>query len=72
LFNKQSFKVVARIYADVQGLASCYQRAGAVPSAEVFRNFVYGFNHFGVHADIIDIGPISRMADERIRSVSEV
>jgi hypothetical protein len=71
LFNKQSLKTVTRIYANVQGLASSYQRAGAVPSAEVFRDFVYGFNHFGVHADMIDIGPVSKMTDDRIRSMSE-
>jgi hypothetical protein len=30
---------------------------------------VYGFNHFGVQCDIIDIGPVHRFTDERIRSM---
>jgi hypothetical protein len=67
----RSVKVVIGIYADVHGLAAAYYKAGAVQDAGVFHDFVYGFNHFGIHSDIIDIGPVHRFADERVRSTSD-
>ncbi|KAK4632234.1 hypothetical protein CLAFUW4_03515 [Fulvia fulva] len=62
------FKVVARIYANVNGLAETCRRAGLVSSPEIITDFVRGFTNSGDLFNFIDVGPSKDRADFKMNA----
>jgi hypothetical protein len=59
-------KIVARMYANVRGLAETCARAGLVPRPEVIEDFVRGFTGGDILFDFVDVGPGKDRADEKV------
>ena len=59
-------KVVARMYANVQGLADVCTRAGLVDSPSQIEDFVRGFTRGQPLFDFVDVGPGKNRADEKV------
>jgi hypothetical protein len=66
LSNVQSPKIVARIYANVKGLADVCQKAGIVDRASVIEDFTRGFNGSRLLFDFVDVGSGKDRADDKI------
>ena len=60
------FKIVARMYADVRGLAEKCFRAGLVAGKEVIEDFVRGFTRGNALFDFVDVGAGKDRADEKV------
>jgi hypothetical protein len=58
--------VIARIYANLQGLANTCHNAGIVPSLEHTFEFARGFTSGQVLFDFIDVGPGKERMDDKI------
>lgn len=61
-----STKVVARFYANVEGLAETCCKAGIVTSPQVKKDFVKGFTQGRTLFDFVDVGSGKDRADEKI------
>lgn len=61
-----STKVVARFYANVEGLSETCCKAGIVTSAQVKKDFVKGFTQGRTLFDFVDVGSGKDRADEKI------
>ena len=59
-------KVVARMYANVKGLADACYRAGLVPGSSAIEDFVRGFTRGNTLFDFVDVGPGKDRADEKV------
>jgi hypothetical protein len=57
---------VARIYANLKGLAEACYRAGAVDSPNLIVEFVRGFTHCKQLFDFVDVGPGKDRADDKL------
>ena len=63
---KGELKVVARMYANVRGLAEACTRAGLVSAKEVMEDFMRGFSKGDPLFDCVDVGPGTDRVDEKI------
>ncbi|KAE9983534.1 hypothetical protein BLS_004116 [Venturia inaequalis] len=61
-----STKIVARFYANVEGLAETCCKAGIVTSPQVKKDFVKGFTQGRTLFDFVDVGSGKDRADEKI------
>ncbi|OCK93109.1 uncharacterized protein K441DRAFT_567191 [Cenococcum geophilum 1.58] len=59
-------KIVARIYANVKGLANICVRAGIVDNITQVEDFVRGFTRGRTLFDFVDVGPGKDRADEKL------
>jgi hypothetical protein len=59
-------KIVARMYANVKGLADACCRAGLVTSPALLEDFVRGFTRGNALFDFVDVGPGKDRADEKV------
>lgn len=57
------FTLVARVYANVRGLADTLFRAGIISSTTIFEGFVRGFTRGDELCDFIDVGAGKDRAD---------
>lgn len=62
----ESTKIVARFYANVNGLAETCFKAGIVPSPQVMKDFVKGFTQGRTLFDFVDVGSGKDRADKKI------
>ncbi|QDS77272.1 hypothetical protein FKW77_003883 [Venturia effusa] len=61
-----STKVVARFYANVEGLAETCCKAGIVTSPQIKKEFVKGFTQGRTLFDFVDVGSGKDRADEKV------
>jgi hypothetical protein len=61
-----SVKIVARLYANVEGLSETCYKAGIVPSPQLMKDFVKGFTQGRTLFDFVDVGSGKDRADEKI------
>ncbi|TID19005.1 hypothetical protein E6O75_ATG06126 [Venturia nashicola] len=61
-----STKIVARFYANVEGLAETCCKAGIVTSPQVKKDFVKGFTQGRTLFDFVDVGSGKDRADDKI------
>lgn len=61
-----STKIVARFYANVEGLSETCCKAGIVTSPQVKKDFVKGFTQGRTLFDFVDVGSGKDRADEKI------
>ena len=59
-------RVVARMYANVRGLADACARAGLVAAPSLIEEFVRGFTRGDTLFDFVDVGPGKDRADEKV------
>ena len=64
--NVQSPKILARIYANVKGLADACYKAGIVERPSVIEDFTRGFNGSRLLFDFVDVGSGKDRADDKI------
>jgi len=60
------FKVIARVYANVKGLADVCHRAGLVSSPSDVEDFCRGFTRGRCLFDLVDVGPGKDGADAKV------
>lgn len=63
-------KIVARMYANVRGLADACARAGHVATPGIMEDFVRGFTRGNPLFDFVDVGPGKDRADEKVSGKS--
>ncbi|KAJ4333352.1 hypothetical protein N0V87_007643 [Didymella glomerata] len=68
-FTAHQVQVVARIFADVQRLATTYGETGLIPHTAAFAEFVRGFNVGDAMCDYLDVGSEKGRSDEKIQVV---
>lgn len=61
-----SIKVVARFYANVEGLSETCFKAGILSSPQLMKDFVRGFTQGRTLFDFVDVGSGKDRADEKI------
>jgi hypothetical protein len=59
-------RIVARMYANVRGLADACARAGLVESPKLIEEFARGFTRGDTLFDFVDVGPGKDRADEKV------
>jgi hypothetical protein len=62
----ETVRIVARLYANVKGLAETCHKAGVVPTPGHIEEFVIGFTQGRTLFDFIDVGPGKDRADDKI------
>jgi hypothetical protein len=71
-FTAHQVQVVARIFADVQRLATTYGETGLIPHTAAFAEFVRGFNVGDAMCDYLDVGSEKRRSDEKIQGAATI
>lgn len=61
-----SIKIVARLYANVEGLSEACYKTGIVSSPQLMKDFVKGFTQGRTLFDFVDVGSGKDRADEKI------
>jgi len=61
-----SVKIVARFYANLDGLAETCFKAGMVSSPQVMKDFAKGLTQGRTSFDFVNVGPGKDRADEKI------
>ncbi|KAF2838041.1 hypothetical protein M501DRAFT_1032020 [Patellaria atrata CBS 101060] len=62
-------KVVARVYANVKGLADVCYKTGVVNKPSLVEEFVRGFTRGNILFDFVDVGPGKGRADEKLAEI---
>ena len=60
------FKIVARIYANLKGLADVCHKAGLVATPTELEDFARGFTRGRILFDFVDVGSGKDRADEKV------
>ena len=60
-------KIIARVYANVQGLANVYRQKGIIPEFTSLDEFIRGFNMGDAMFDFVDAGNGKECADEKVK-----
>ncbi|TQN71845.1 hypothetical protein CSHISOI_03716 [Colletotrichum shisoi] len=63
-------RVVARVFANLEGLAMTYTEMGVIHDPDVFYEFVRGFNMTNAMCDFVDAGNGKECADEKLKGDS--
>lgn len=71
-FTAHQVQVVARIFADVEELATTYSETGLLTHAAMFGEFVRGFNVGDVMCDYLDVGSEMGRSDEKIQGTATI
>ncbi|EEH04293.1 C-x8-C-x5-C-x3-H zinc finger protein [Histoplasma capsulatum G186AR] len=64
--NIQSPKIIARVYANVKGLADACYKAGLIERPGLIEEFARGFNGSRLLFDFVDVGSGKDRADDKI------
>lgn len=64
--NVQSPKIVARVYANVKGLADVCYKTGIVEKSSMVEDFTRGFNGSRLLFDFVDVGSGKDRADDKL------
>lgn len=59
--------MMAKVCANITGLAKAMQRDGSISSAEDFRDFTLGFTQGKASFDFVDVGHGKERADSKIK-----
>ena len=69
-FFQHDFKIIGRIYLNLQGLAKTYQDCRIITNLNVFHAFTRGFNKTHEQLEIVDAGNVKEAADTKIKGMS--
>jgi hypothetical protein len=61
-----SIKIIARLYANLEGLSEACFKAGIISSPQVMKDFAKGFTQGRTLFDFVDVGAGKDRADEKI------
>lgn len=68
--NIPSPKIIARVYANVKGLADACYKAGLIERPGLIEEFARGFNGSRLLFDFVDVGSGKDRADDKIAGTS--
>ena len=67
-YCSQDSQIIARVYANVSGLATTLVKAGVLSSTAIFHEFVSGFTNGDDMCDFIDVGSGKDKADMKLNA----
>ena len=65
------YKIVARVYANLNGLSDACNKAGIIDNPHLMREFARGFTGTKQLFDFIDVGSGKDRADDKVSGESE-
>ena len=66
-YFQHDYKILIRVYANLQGLSKTYNDARIIPNSKVFLDFVQTFNKTHELVEIVDAGNDKEAADSKIK-----
>lgn len=66
-YFQHDYKILIRVYANLQGLSKTYSDARIIPNSKVFLDFVQTFNKTHDLVEIVDAGNDKEAADSKIK-----
>ncbi|RMZ82924.1 hypothetical protein DV737_g1842, partial [Chaetothyriales sp. CBS 132003] len=67
-FFQHDFKIIIKVYANLQGLCRPYLENKIIPSYPTMYHFVQGFNKTSDYVEMIDAGNLKEAADTKVKA----